>query len=118
MLALPQPRHRRRRGDDLQRVRPGARGENPDTGELYQPEDLNVIDYNEVGTAMLQDAIFARASWLEDGNEDVASASCAPASAAGCTAATTRRLHRVHGQRRLDAGHRPPDVDDERDQRR
>jgi NitT/TauT family transport system substrate-binding protein len=46
---------------------------NPDTGELYQPEDLNVIDYNEVGTAMLQDAIFARQAWLdEDGNEDVA----------------------------------------------
>jgi NitT/TauT family transport system substrate-binding protein len=47
--------------------------ENPDTGELYQPEDLNVIDYNDVGTAMLQDAIFARESWLsEEGNEDVA----------------------------------------------
>ena len=47
--------------------------ENPDTGELYQPEDMNVIDYNEVGTAMLQDAIFARAGWLaEEGNEDVA----------------------------------------------
>ena len=46
--------------------------ENPDTGELYQPEDLTVIDYNEVGTAMLQDAIFARASWLaEEGNEDI-----------------------------------------------
>ncbi|HEX5040069.1 MAG TPA: ABC transporter substrate-binding protein [Candidatus Limnocylindria bacterium] len=47
--------------------------ENPDTGELYQPEDLNVIDYNEVGTAMLQDALFARADWLaQEGNEDVA----------------------------------------------
>ena len=47
--------------------------ENPETGELYQPDDMNVIDYNEVGTAMLQDAIFARASWLaEEGNEDVA----------------------------------------------
>ena len=47
--------------------------ENPETGELYQPEDMNVIDYNEVGTAMLQDAIFSRAAWLaEDGNEDVA----------------------------------------------
>lgn len=32
---------------------------NPDTGELYQPEDLVVIDWNEVGTAMLQDAIWA-----------------------------------------------------------
>ena len=46
---------------------------NPDTGALYQPSDLNVIDYNEVGTAMLQDGIFARAAWLsEAGNEDVA----------------------------------------------
>ena len=46
---------------------------NPETGELYQPEDLNVINYNEVGTAMLQDGIFARAGWLaEAGNEDVA----------------------------------------------
>jgi NitT/TauT family transport system substrate-binding protein len=47
--------------------------ENPDTGELYQPEDMNVIDYNDVGTAMLQDAIFARAGWLaEEANEDIA----------------------------------------------
>jgi len=46
---------------------------NPDTGELYQAEDLNVIDYNEVGTAMLQDAVFARKAWLaEAGNEDIA----------------------------------------------
>jgi len=46
--------------------------ENPDTGDLYQPEDLTVIDYNDVGTAMLQDALFARASWLADeGNEDI-----------------------------------------------
>ena len=39
---------------------------NPETGELYQPEDLNVIDYNDVGTAMLQDAIWAQTSELED----------------------------------------------------
>jgi NitT/TauT family transport system substrate-binding protein len=46
---------------------------NPETGELYQPEDMNVIDYNAVGTAMLQDALFSRAAWLaEEGNEDVA----------------------------------------------
>jgi NitT/TauT family transport system substrate-binding protein len=46
---------------------------NPDTGEQYQPEDLNVINYNDVGTAMLQDAIWARESWLaEEGNEDIA----------------------------------------------
>ena len=46
---------------------------NPETGELYQPTDLNVINYNDEGTAMLQDALFARASWLaEPGNEAVA----------------------------------------------
>jgi NitT/TauT family transport system substrate-binding protein len=46
---------------------------NPATGELYQPEDLNIIDYNAVGTAMLQDALFAREAWLaEPGNTDIA----------------------------------------------
>ena len=44
-----------------------------ETGELYQATDLNVINYNDEGTAMLQDAIFARASWLAEGeNEAVA----------------------------------------------
>lgn len=48
---------------------------NPETGELYQPEDFIVFDYNDVGTAMLQDHIFVREEWLaEDGNEDIASA--------------------------------------------
>jgi len=42
--------------------------ENPATGELYKAEDLNVIDYNKEGTAMLQDALFARAAWLAQGN--------------------------------------------------
>jgi NitT/TauT family transport system substrate-binding protein len=39
---------------------------NPATGELYKPEDLNVIDWNEVGTAMLQDAIWANSDKLAD----------------------------------------------------
>jgi NitT/TauT family transport system substrate-binding protein len=48
---------------------------NPETGELYQPADLNVINWNDEGVAMLQDALFARAAWLaEAGNEDVAKA--------------------------------------------
>ena len=60
------------------------------TGELYQPEDLNVIDYNEFGTAMLQDALFARADWLaQEGNEDIATRFLRAPSAAGSTAATT-----------------------------
>src|SRR5260370_14993364 len=46
---------------------------NPATGKLYQPEDLNVIDFNKEGTAMLQDGIFANGDWLaKSGNEDVA----------------------------------------------
>lgn len=38
---------------------------NPDTGELYTPEDFTVIDWNEEGVAMLQDAIWADAERLE-----------------------------------------------------
>ena len=39
---------------------------NPDTGELYQPDELNVINWNDVGTAMLQDAIWADTERLDD----------------------------------------------------
>ncbi len=36
----------------------------PDTGELYTADDFNVIDWNEEGTAMLQDAIWANTEKL------------------------------------------------------
>lgn len=42
---------------------------NPDTGELFQPEDLSIIDWNDVGTAMLQDAIWADADRLDNDSE-------------------------------------------------
>ncbi|MFQ5557240.1 MAG: ABC transporter substrate-binding protein, partial [Acidimicrobiales bacterium] len=42
---------------------------NPETGELYQPDDLNIINWNDVGTAMLQDALWADADRLEDDAE-------------------------------------------------
>ncbi|GAB2474825.1 ABC transporter substrate-binding protein [Xylanimonas ulmi] len=42
---------------------------NPQTGELYQPEDLSVIDWNDAGAAMLQDAIWADAARLADDEE-------------------------------------------------
>src|SRR5829696_93244 len=46
---------------------------NPATGELYKPEDLNVFNWNDYRSAMLQDAIFARGAWLEEGtNRDTA----------------------------------------------
>ncbi|MCF4120917.1 ABC transporter substrate-binding protein [Antribacter sp. KLBMP9083] len=40
--------------------------ENPETGKLYQPEDLNVIDWNDHGTAMLQDAVWADSARLAE----------------------------------------------------
>jgi NitT/TauT family transport system substrate-binding protein len=39
---------------------------NPKTGNLYQPSDLNMINWNTVGTAMLQDAIWANTTKLKD----------------------------------------------------
>ncbi len=46
---------------------------NPATGNLYQPEDLNVINWNDYRVGMLQDALFVRESWLGQGNNrDVA----------------------------------------------
>jgi NitT/TauT family transport system substrate-binding protein len=46
---------------------------NPETGKLYQPEDLDVIHFEDVGTAMLQDAIFVRRDWIEKPeNQDLA----------------------------------------------
>ena len=39
---------------------------NPDTGELYQPDDFNVINWNDEGTAMYQDAIWASEERLAD----------------------------------------------------
>lgn len=38
---------------------------NPDTGELYQPEDFNVVSYEDTEGAMLQDAIWADTERLE-----------------------------------------------------
>ena len=39
---------------------------NPETGELYQPEDFNVVNYNDEGVAMYQDAIWASEERLAD----------------------------------------------------
>jgi NitT/TauT family transport system substrate-binding protein len=38
---------------------------NPDTGELYTPNDLNVVSYEDVGVGMLQDAIWADGERLD-----------------------------------------------------
>lgn len=38
----------------------------PATGDLYQLDQLNIIDFNEEGTAMLQDGVFTTEEWLAD----------------------------------------------------
>jgi NitT/TauT family transport system substrate-binding protein len=46
---------------------------NPQTNKQYQPDELNVIDFNKEGTAMLEDLVFANGDWLaKSGNDDVA----------------------------------------------
>jgi NitT/TauT family transport system substrate-binding protein len=42
----------------------------PNTGELYQEDQFHVFNYNDLGTAMLQDALWARQSWLDEGNNE------------------------------------------------
>lgn len=47
--------------------------DNPDTGNLFQPADLNLIDLSTPALATLEDGIYARAAWLaQPGNTDVA----------------------------------------------
>jgi NitT/TauT family transport system substrate-binding protein len=47
--------------------------ENPDTGELYQLEDLNVFRMSEEGTGALEDGVFVRGDWIQDeANQDIA----------------------------------------------
>ena len=40
--------------------------ENPATGELFQPEDLNIISYEDLGVGLLQDSIWTVGERLED----------------------------------------------------
>jgi NitT/TauT family transport system substrate-binding protein len=42
----------------------------PNTGELFQPDQFTVFNYNDLGTAMLQDGLWARQSWLDEGNNE------------------------------------------------
>jgi NitT/TauT family transport system substrate-binding protein len=47
--------------------------ENPDTGELYTLEDLNVFLMSDLGTGALEDGVFVREDWISDqANQDIA----------------------------------------------
>jgi NitT/TauT family transport system substrate-binding protein len=46
---------------------------NPDTGQQYTLNDINVMSMEDAGTAMLEDGVFVRGDWIEDeDNQDVA----------------------------------------------
>ena len=46
---------------------------NPETGKLYQEDDLNIFKMSELGTGALEDGIFVRGDWIEnEDNQDVA----------------------------------------------
>ena len=48
---------------------------NPATGELYRQDELNIINFNELGLAMLQDHVIVSADWLaQAGNQEIAAA--------------------------------------------
>ncbi len=44
---------------------------NPETGDLYQPEDFDVIDFNDVGTAMLQDSLWVTEDYAASEGETI-----------------------------------------------
>jgi NitT/TauT family transport system substrate-binding protein len=46
---------------------------NPDTGELYTLDDLNVFKMSDLGTGALEDGVFVREDWIADeANQDIA----------------------------------------------
>jgi NitT/TauT family transport system substrate-binding protein len=47
--------------------------ENPETGELYQLSDMNVLKMSDLGTGALEDGLFVREDWIADeANQDIA----------------------------------------------
>jgi NitT/TauT family transport system substrate-binding protein len=46
---------------------------NPDSGELYTLDELNVLKMSDLGTGALEDGIFVREDWIaEEENQDIA----------------------------------------------
>ena len=94
---------------------------NPDTGELYTLDELNVFKMSDLGTGALEDGIFVRADWIaEEANQDIAKRFL-KASFQGwiyCrdNPERLRRLRARRTGRRSAKGHQA--LADERDQRR
>ena len=81
----------RRRGDDVQRARAGARGEEPGHGRALHPRRPERVQDVRPGTGALEDGIFVREDWIADeANQDVATRFLKASFKGWCTAATTR----------------------------
>ena len=95
MQALLERRHRRRPGDDLQRVRAGARGEEPGDRQAVHSRPTSTSSTGTTrASAMLQDAIWANTDKLAATRRtrtQTIEVHQGVASRAGSTAATTPR---------------------------
>ncbi len=67
--------------------------ENPETGELYTADDFTAVDWNDEGTAMLQDAIWANSEKLasDEAYQDTTVKFIKASLKAGSSRGTTRR---------------------------
>ena len=92
---------------------------NPDTGELYTLDELNVIKMSDVGTGALEDGIFVKADWLADeANQDIATRFLkASLQGLGLLPRQLRRLPAERARQRPDARRGAPALAAERDQR-
>ena len=92
---------------------------NPDTGQLYTPDDFNRIDWNDEGTAMLQDAIWANTEKLESDKayqDQTVKFLRGELQGLDLLPRQRREVPRHRRRARLQARRQPPAVADERDQ--
>ena len=91
---------------------------NPDTGELYTPDDFNVISYEEEGVGMLQDAIWADGERLADPEYQDTAIAFVAASLQGWAYCrdNVEECADIVVDEGLDPGRDPPAVADERGQ--
>ena len=91
---------------------------NPATGQLYQPSDFNIINWNDAGTAMLQDAIWANTEKLSDPAYQDTTAKFITASLEGWIYCrdNPESCRDIVVQGRFEAGREPPAVAGQRDQ--
>ena len=86
--------------------------EEPNDRQLNQPGDFNLIDWNTEGTAMLQDAVFARKAWLARARQRGRRRQVPPSDVQGLDLLPrqrreVRRLHRSPQARRSARATRP-----------